>query len=137
MLKISREFVLFAAGGVGGLLIDTSIVQALVSFWHCNPYLARVPSFLVAATFTWWWNRRYTFAARSSGRKAHAEWLHWMGLMSFGATINYSVYALLLVNISALHQWPAVAAAAGSIVAMLVNFSTARGVLFRRPGVPR
>ncbi len=137
MLKISREIGLFAVGGVGGLLIDTGIVQMLVSCWHWNAYLARVPSFLVAATFTWWWNRRYTFAARRSGRKAHAEWLHWMGLMSLGAIINYSVYALLLVNISALHQWPAVPAAAGSAVATLVNFATARGVLFRRPEVPR
>jgi putative flippase GtrA len=135
MVKLSREVVLFAAGGVGGLLIDTGIVQMLVSFGHWNPYLARIPSFLVAATFTWWWNRHFTFAARESGRTAHAEWLHWIGLMSLGAVVNYGVYALLLASISSLHQWPALAAAAGSAVATLVNFSTARRVLFRRSKV--
>ncbi len=135
MLKFSREFVLFAMGGIGGLLIDAGIVQMLVSFGHWNPYLARVLSFLLAATFTWWWNRRYTFAARDSGRSARAEWLHWMALMSAGAVVNYGVYALLLLNFVDLHRWPGLAAAAGSAVAALVNFSMARGVLFKHPKV--
>ena len=131
MIRISREFALFAAGGVLGLLVDASIVQALVGWEGWNPYLARVLSFLAAATATWWWNRNYTFAGRSSDRAAHAEWLHWLGLMSFGALINYGVYALLLMSFPVLHWWPAVAAAAGSVVAALVNFSTARGMLFK------
>lgn len=133
MLRFSREFGLFAAGGVGGLVIDAGIVQMLVSWGHWNPYLARVLSFLVAATFTWWWNRRYTFAARRSGKNPPAEWLHWMSLMSAGALVNYGIYVLLLLNFAALHRWPALAAAAGSLVAALVNFSTARAVLFRHP----
>lgn len=131
MLKVSRELLLFAVGGVVGLVIDAGIVQLLVGMEHWNPYFARVISFLVAATFTWWWNRRYTFAARRSERAAHAEWLHWVGLMSIGAVINYGVYAVLLMNFASLHRWPAVAAAAGSAVAALVNFSTARGMLFK------
>ncbi|HEY1589845.1 MAG TPA: GtrA family protein, partial [Rhodanobacter sp.] len=77
MIRISREFALFAVGGVLGLLVDASIVQALVGWEGWNPYLARVLSFLVAATVTWWWNRNYTFAGRRSDRPAHAEWLHW------------------------------------------------------------
>ena len=32
MLKISRELGLFAMGGVGGLLIDTSVVQTSFDF---------------------------------------------------------------------------------------------------------
>jgi putative flippase GtrA len=135
VLKLSREIALFAAGGIGGLLIDAGIVQMLVSFGHWNPYLARVLSFLLAATFTWWWNRRYTFAARRSGRTARAEWLHWLVLMSMGALVNYGVYALLLLNFAGLHRWPALAAMAGSVLAALVNFSTARRVLFKHPEV--
>ncbi len=133
MLKFSREVGLFAMGGIGGLVIDAGIVQMLVSFGHWNPYLARVLSFLLAATFTWWWNRRYTFAARQSGRNPRTEWLHWMVLMSAGALVNYGIYALLLLNFADLHRWPALATAAGSIVAVLVNFSTARGILFSHP----
>lgn len=133
MVRLSREITLFATGGVFGLLIDAAAVQALVVVVGWNPYLARVLSFLLAATFTWWWNRRYTFSARSSNRQAHAEWLHWLGLMGFGAAINYGVYAVLMMRFPMLHRWPAVAVAPGAALAALVNFSTARKVLFRAP----
>jgi len=136
MVKLPREILLFAVGGVIGLIIDGGIVQLLVVLAGWNPYLARVLSFLVAATFTWWWSRRYTFATRVSNRSAHAEWLHWMALMSIGAVINYGVYALLLFNFSALHRWPAIGAAAGSAVAAFVNFAAARALLFKSPKVP-
>lgn len=134
-MKLHREILLFAVGGIIGLIIDGGIVQLLVVAVGWNPYLARVFSFLIAATFTWWWSRRYTFAARQSDRSAHAEWLHWMGLMSIGAVINYGVYVLLLMNFSALHRWPAIGAAGGSAVAAFVNFAVARTVLFKSPKV--
>ncbi|KRE93745.1 hypothetical protein ASG87_18075 [Frateuria sp. Soil773] len=130
-MRLGRELASFAVGGVAGLLIDAGIVQGLVGALGWNPYLARVLSFLVAATFTWWWNRHHTFPARPSGHAAHAEWLRWMGLMSVGAVVNYGVYAALLLGFPSLHRWPAVAAAAGSAVAALVNFSAARGALFK------
>lgn len=136
-MRLSRDITLFAIGGVLGLVIDATVVQALVGLQHWNAYLARVVSFLLAATFTWWWNRRHTFAGRSSGRRAHAEWLHWLALMSAGAVVNYGVYALCLQLFPAWHRWPAMAAAVGSAVAALVNFSAARGVLFRHPKTPR
>jgi putative flippase GtrA len=133
MVKLSREIMLFAVGGIGGLIIDAGIVQLLVGLGGWNPYFARVLSFLIAATFTWWWSRHYTFAARQSNRSAHAEWLHWMALMSLGAAINYGVYAVLLMNFPLLHRWPAIGAAAGSAVAAFVNFATARKMLFKSP----
>jgi putative flippase GtrA len=130
-VRLQREIALFAAGGVLGLLVDSGIVQGLVAWGDWNPYAARVVSFLAAATFTWRWNRHYTFAAHSSQRAPHAEWLHWLALMAVGAMVNYGVYAWLLAAERSLHRWPALAAAGGSAVAALINFSAARGVLFR------
>ncbi|SEI80467.1 GtrA family protein [Frateuria terrea] len=124
---------MFAIGGVLGLVVDAGTVQALVVWGGWNPYLARVLSFLLAATVTWAWNRRHTFAHRDSGHSAAAEWLHWLALMGVGACVNYAIYAALLLAFEPLRRWPALPAAAGSAVAALVNFSTARGVLFRRP----
>jgi putative flippase GtrA len=135
-VRLSRQIALFAVGGVLGLLIDAGVVQALVSLAGWNAYGARVLSFLLAATVTWWWNRHFTFAARSSGRRAHAEWLHWLGLMSIGAVVNYGVYALFLLLVPSLHRWPAIPTAGGSAVAALINFSAARGVLFKKPRTP-
>jgi len=130
-VRLHGELASFAIGGVIGLVIDAGVVQGLVVGAGWNPYLARVLSFLLAATFTWWWNRRHTFAARPSGHSAHAEWLRWMALMSVGALVNYGVYAALMLAFQGLHRWPALAAAAGSAVAAVVNFSAARGALFK------
>jgi hypothetical protein len=49
--------------------------------------------------------------------------------MSFGALVSHAAYALLLMNFVILHRWPVVAAA-GSAVATLMHFVTARGALF-------
>jgi putative flippase GtrA len=130
---LRREVGLFAVGGAIGLLVDAGVVQAEVAWGGWNPYLARVLSFLLAASVTWAWNRRHTFADRASDHPAGVEWLHWLALMTGGALVNYAVYAALLVAFAPLHRWPALAAAAGSVPAALVNFSAARGMLFRRP----
>lgn len=135
-MRLRHEAGLFAIGGVLGLVVDAGTVQALVGWGGWNPYLARVLSFLLAATATWAWNRRHTFAHRTSGRSPGGEWLHWMALMGLGAGLNYAVYAALLLSFEPLTRWPALAAAAGSAVAALVNFSTARGALFRQPKHP-
>ena len=135
-MRLRREAGLFAIGGVLGLLVDAGTVQALVGWGGWNPYLARVLTFMLAATVTWAWNRRHTFAHRASGRSPAAEWLHWMALMGLGACVNYAIYAGLLLSFEPLTRWPALAAAAGSAVAALVNFSTARGMLFRQSKHP-
>jgi|SRR5690348_4549866 len=132
-MKLRGEIALFAVGGAIGLVVDAGVVQALVSLAGWNPYLARVLSFLCAASVTWWWNRRRTFAHRRSGRTAGSEWLHWMGLMGLGALVNYGVYAAVLLAFPFAHRWPAVAVAVGSALAAGVNFVAARTVLFRHP----
>ncbi|GAB2570640.1 hypothetical protein GCM10027066_12470 [Dyella jejuensis] len=123
---------LFAVGGLIGFVIDAGIVQLLVSFVHFNPYAGRVISFLLAATATWWWNRSRTFAARQSGHSLPAEWLHWMALMSGGAIVNYAAFVVCLMEFPSLHRWPALAVGVGSLFAALVNFASARTLLFRR-----
>ncbi len=131
-MKSSRELVLFAVGGVIGLVVSAGVTQLLVSLLQVNPYVAWVIAFVLAATATWWWNRSRTFAARSSGRSLWGEWLHWMALMSFGALVNYGVFILCLQLFPSWHRWPALAVAVGSVVAAGVNFLSARLMLFRR-----
>jgi putative flippase GtrA len=132
-MKFRHEAALFAVGGLIGLLVDAGVVQLLVSAFHWNVYLARVLSFLLAATATWWWNRQRTFATRSSGRSLLGEWLHWMALMGFGAVVNYGVFVLCLMLFPSWHSWPAAGAAVGSAMAAGVNFLSARMMLFKSP----
>jgi putative flippase GtrA len=131
-MRLRQEAMLFAVGGAIGFVVDAGTVQALVTFVHVNPYAGRVISFLAAATVTWWWNRSRTFASRESGRPALQEWLHWMALMGGGAVVNYAVYVACLMVFPGWHKWPALAVGVGSVFAALVNFISARTLLFRR-----
>lgn len=131
-MRPGREFALFAIGGVIGLVVSAGSIQLMVSLLDMNPYLAWLFAFLLAATATWWWNRRHTFAARSSGRSLLGEWAHWIVLMGFGALVNYGVFILCLMLFPSWHRWPSLAVAAGSVVAAGVNFLSARLMLFRR-----
>lgn len=132
-MKLSRELVLFAVGGGIGFVVDAVILQALVSLCGADPYAAQVFAFLVAATATWWWNRSRTFASRSSGRSLLGEWLHWMALMGFGAVVNYAAYVGSLMMCPSWHRWPVLAVAVGSAIAAVVNYASARLMLYREP----
>ena len=128
-MKIAREAVLFAVGGVVGFLVDGAIVEALVRRAGWNPYLARVPSFLVAASVTWAWNRYLSFAHRR-GPDRRREWLRWVAVMSLGAGLNYGIYASLIACSATIRAWPVAGVAAGSAVAAVINFLGARRVVF-------
>jgi putative flippase GtrA len=114
-------------------------------------YLARVFSFLAAATTTWWFNWRYTFATEDPAGQADArrdsvavlplsvaqrtaaviqQYLHYLATMLVGGAVNYAVYALTL-------QWTQLPGAAllgvalGSVAGMGFNFLSARYWVFR------
>ena len=130
--RIPRQLALFGVGGFIGFVVDAGIVQLLVSKADANPYIARLFSFLCAATATWLFNRRYTFGDRG-GHSLPGEWVRYMMAMSLGFALNYSTYALVVFYSSFIHQWPSIAVAAGSLPGSLVNFTTARQWVFPRP----
>ena len=129
-MTLRREVVLFALGGVLGFVIDASVVQVLVRMLEWNPYVARVPSFLLAASATWLWNRSLTFRHRRS-EVAQYEWLRWLAVMSVGAVVNYGTYAALVAGFPGVRASPWLGVAAGSAAAALINFYAARTVVFR------
>lgn len=131
-----HEVAWFALGGVVGFVVDAGIVHGLVRWADWSPYLARVVSFLCAASVTWVWNRTFTFAhRRRSGKRG--EWLRWVGVMAVGAVLNYGIFALLVAWFALVHQWPVLGVAAGSACAALINFAGARAVVFNRPEIQR
>lgn len=131
-MKLRHEVARFAVGGVLGFIVDAGIVHLLVRDIGWNPYLARVLSFLMAASVTWTWNRHVTFAHRRHHGLA-GEWLRWIGVMVFGAAINYGIYALLIATVATVRAWPVLGVATGSACAAAVNFAGARGVVFNKP----
>lgn len=127
-MKLGREFLSFAVVGAAGFVVDVAVLylMAPVLGW----YGARVLSFLAAATATWALNRRYTFAARRSGGCVLREYLGYLVTMLGGAVVNYGAYVLVLHW--ATGAWaPAAGVALGSCAGLVVNFLSARYLVFR------
>jgi putative flippase GtrA len=132
-MKVGREFLLFALVGVIGLVVDV-VVLYLLAPW-LGWYAARVFSFLAAATTTWAFNRRYTFASRiDAGDSVWHEYASYLATMAAGAVLNYGAYVLTLHWVEG--RWAAaLGVAVGSVAGMGANFLSARYLVFRsKPG---
>lgn len=129
-----RRVGLFFVGGLIGFVVDAGIVQALVSFFDVDPYLGRLISFSCAATSTWLWNRHTTFADIRGMHRWHVEWARWMTAMTGGALVNYGIYALAVYEFATVRAWPALGVAMGSVVAALVNYTSAQRWVFGGSG---
>jgi len=104
-------------------------------------YGGRVVSYLAAATFTWYLNRRITF--RHTGRDgAFWQWLKFLGANALGGLLNYGVYGVVVALGPGVLAWigvpaglgalvPYAGVAAGSLTGLVVNFVMSRALVFR------
>jgi putative flippase GtrA len=126
-----RQVMLFCIGGFFGFLIDAGIVQLLVTAFAANPYLSRLLSFLMAATGTWLFNRRFTF--KSIRHYGHfGEWSRYVFAMCGGFAVNFSIYSALVYHYELIQRLPALGVAVGSMGGFVVNFSASRFWIFRQ-----
>ena len=131
-MALRRQLVLFAISGAFGFVVDAGIVQLLVRELGMNPYGARVISFLAAATTTWGFNRRFTFAGHGGGSRRR-ELLRYLIAMACGFALNYGAYAACLLFWPLVREWPAIGVAAGSVAGAVLNFLTSKYWIFRKP----
>lgn len=120
----------FAVAGFAGFAVDAGVLGLLIGPFALNAYLARVPSFLLAATATWLLNRYWAFADRRTGKHI-TEWARYLLTMIGGGVVNYATYALLLATVPVVARWPVLGVAAGSLAGMAVNFVAAQRWIFR------
>jgi putative flippase GtrA len=123
-----NQFLRFCVVGAVGFAIDAGILQSLVSGIGANPYLARIISFLVAASATWLMNRRYTFEVEHAA--THSEWVRYVTLMVLGAVVNYGAFAISITAWDLARAQPWLGVAVGSVAGLGINFMTSR-LLFR------
>lgn len=125
------QFLLFCVGGVIGFVVDAGVLRLLVSGAGMNAYVARLISFLCAATATWLWNRHNTFrGTRRYGLLG--EWTRYLLAMSGGFAVNYGTYALLYTFVPLVRRYPELGVAAGSVAGLVVNYASSRWWIYRR-----
>jgi putative flippase GtrA len=121
------QFGRFAVAGVLGLLVDIAVLYGALAL-GAGLIVGRLLSFLAAASATWVFNRRYTFAATDSPWR---EWLRYLASMAGGMLLNFLAYSLALALLP--HAWwtPGFAVACGSLAGMVVNFISAKFFVFK------
>ena len=125
----SREFTTFAAIGAAAFFVDAGALYAFVAAGS-GLYVGRLLSWTLAASFTWYLNRRLTFAG-ADGQPAVSQWLRFIAANSVGGALNYATYASLIALSATVRHWPVVAVAAGSLAGLLLNFVLSRKMVFR------
>jgi putative flippase GtrA len=131
-VKILRETLLFGVAGTIGFIVDTAVLYALRDLM--GPFYARVVSFLAAVLATWLINRNLAFRGRGSALSRRSEFLSYLVLMLLGGLVNYGVYSVLILWQPLVREHLVLGVAAGSLAGMIVNFLTARYLLFRKVG---
>ena len=132
-MELRREILFFAISGVVGFVVDAGIVQFLVREWAVNPYEARLVSFLCAATTTWAFNRKITFAGKGNRGSRRRQLIRYIVAMAGGFALNYGAYAACVASFAIVSEWPAIGVAAGSIAGAVVNFLSSKYWIFRVP----
>jgi putative flippase GtrA len=121
------HFLRFALVGTLGFLVDAGVLMSCIALLDANPYAARAVSFLIAATFTWWLNRSWTFRGLDH-RPPGKEWFLFLIANAGGSLINLGVYSMLIATTA---SSPVIGVACGSLAGLFWNFLASRNVVFR------
>jgi putative flippase GtrA len=119
----------FSVVGAVGFCVDALVLYALLSFVISDPYLARIPSFLCAATTTWLLNRNWTFSTSAHGRRLNQWGVYTLAMLS-GAATNYACYVLVVLALPAVALSPLLGLVVGSLAGLSLNYTLARNLIF-------
>jgi putative flippase GtrA len=125
----SPKIIRFGLVGCAGFCVDTGVLYLALYVLGMSYYSGRIISYAVAASSTWYMNRRFTFAdSRNDNR--FREWARFVMLNLFGGGVNYAVYAAYIRMHAGSSAAPAIGVALGSIAGMFVNFYLSRRLVF-------
>jgi putative flippase GtrA len=129
-LPLRRRFIRFSLIGIIGFVVDASTLSLCLWALQLGPYEGRLVSYLVAATTTWLFNRRFTFADAAHDR-APVQWSRFLAVNAIGGAVNYGTYAGLIATADLVANQPVLGVAAGSFAGLILNFTGSRLFVFR------
>lgn len=127
---LAVQFIKFGMVGTVGFVVDAGVLYGFLYLAGLDPYSARVPAYLAAATTTWALNRAFTFRGAPAGRPLH-QWARFLMVNAVGGVVNYAVYALLMLQGPPFTSHPVLAVAGGVLAGLVFNFAGSRKLVFR------
>ena len=124
-----NSFFRFGVVGAFGFCVDVSALYILM-FFGLDYFSGRVISFLLAVTFTWQLNRRFTFLIQNKFTLRQEAWRYFLA-SSFGGAINISIYSFVVLISNPLPFVPLIGVALGSIAGMCTNYFAAKNLVFQ------
>jgi putative flippase GtrA len=127
--RLSVQFLRFGIVGIAGFLVDTAVLYAAI--WAgAGLYGGRVLSYLAAASFTFAFNRIWTFRG-APGAPWGRQWLLFLLVNVIGFALNWGTYAALVASLPLVAAYPVLGVAAGSVAGLGGNFLASRAFVFR------
>ena len=129
----SSRLVRFGAVGGAGFFVNEAALALAKNLMRMGDHAAWLFGFAVAVTFTWWGNRKLTFADKASNHHIGIlpEWARFVATNSLGAAANFAVYALLIADAPYPLNIPYIALAVGILVGLVFNFTLSKKLVFR------
>lgn len=128
---VKRQLTRFIIVGALGFLVDAGMLWLTLQA-GIDHFVGRVISFTSAALVTWQFNRRVTFLPRQTDTSVWHEWWRYFAAMSVGGSVNFAVYAMIVLSLPQRTQAPFIGIAAGSLAGLFVNFAAARWWVFHQ-----
>lgn len=127
---LSPRFVRFLVAGSIAFVVDAAVLSLLTGIGGWPPTTARLVSFPTAVTVNWLLHRTHVFEPTPEPRR---EYLKFFAVQMLSAGINLGVYFLAVTSSATIAQFPLVALAVGSALAMFVTyFCNSRFVFVQR-----
>jgi putative flippase GtrA len=131
MTKLREEVFRFAVVGGIAFLIDAGLVTILYKGVGLDPFSARLIAIGVATLFAIYWHRNWTFAHSKEGSILYQQ-ASYAVTQVISHTLNIGIYLSLIEHDEFWQQWPSLAVATGSAIAVIVTFCLSKWIVFRR-----
>lgn len=129
-----RQFALFALVGTSGMVVGLGVLNLCMAIWPCFP-VANVAAFLIAVTWNFILNQRYTFP--HIDKPMHRQWFEFVIACLGGTAVNWTVAMGLYYGLEWFRDHFNCAALAGVVSACAVNFFTSKFYVFRSRPKPQ
>jgi putative flippase GtrA len=127
------SFLRFGIVGVSGLPVDTAVVY--ISRTTLGIYAAGALAYLVAATWTFAFNRFWTFREHAHGA-IWRQWIAFLGANLPGMALNRGAFFILVTVSPFCATYFIIPVAVGAVTGMSANFIASRRLVFRAKTTP-